>query len=74
MKNIIRNGYKIDLPANIEQHQLLLNQNSEISRAIHFLSSMDICETCIPSEEISSLRLGSHTYKINYRNRVISVE
>ena len=67
MRNIVKNGYKIDGVENST-----ISANTELTRALDFLTAMEICETCIPNSE-SDLTLGSFKFKINYRDRIISV-
>jgi hypothetical protein len=68
MKYTIHNGYRI-LGSPLEgNHQ----KDSEITRALQFLTAMDICETCIPSSK-SELKLGNHIYDINYQDRTIKI-
>lgn len=72
MQNVVRNGYKINLAKTIDQRKQL-NSESELSRAIHFLSSMEICDTCRPANEVSFLKLGKFNYEVDYKSRIISV-
>ena len=75
MQNFVRNGYKIDLPKNFvnKNNPIETDPDSEISRAIQFLTAMEICETCVPANAESNLKLGSYHYRIDYKSRIISV-
>ena len=73
MQNVVRNFYKINLSNTIDRSKHL-KMESELSRAIHFLSSMEICDTCRPANEVSKLKLGNFNYKVDYKSKIISVE
>ena len=67
MKYNVQNGYRI---IGVDHKQS--NESSELSRALDFLTSMEICQTCIPTAK-SELKLGNYKFDINYNERIIYV-
>lgn len=68
VQNIVQNGYIIK---GIENRSV--SNDSELSRALQFLTAMDICSNCLPDSAESNLKLGKFIFNINYKERIISV-